>query len=118
MRCRVIMSHVLGGGKIAEVGDILDLPESVAIQRIHAGRCIPAPETPPESASSGVPGGAPAPPIRAGGGTRPSGSPTPADVAPPAPEDPPASSASEASTEDDNADEPLGGRKRPPRARR
>lgn len=48
-RVRVIRSHVLGAGRYAEVGDILDLPEAVAIERVNNGSCEPAP-APPEPA--------------------------------------------------------------------
>ena len=48
-RVRIIRSHVLGAGRYAEVGDILDLPEHVAIERINNGSCEPAP-APPEPA--------------------------------------------------------------------
>jgi hypothetical protein len=41
--------HVLGAGVFARVGDILDLPEHVAIERISNGSCEPAP-APPEPA--------------------------------------------------------------------
>ena len=42
-RVRVIRSHVLGAGRYAEVGDILDLPEGTAIERMHSGSVEPAP---------------------------------------------------------------------------
>lgn len=48
-RVRVVRMHVLGAGVFARVGDILDLPEAVAIERISNGSCEPAP-APPEPA--------------------------------------------------------------------
>jgi len=86
MRVQVVTRHTLGGGAIAEVGDLLDLPERVAIERIHTGRCIPAPAAPPETEGSGVPGGARAPSATpAGGGAGSAEARPPADGAPPAP---------------------------------
>ncbi len=46
-RVRVIRSHILGAGRYAEVGEILDLPERVATERITNGSVEPAP-LPPE----------------------------------------------------------------------
>ena len=48
-RVRVVRSHILGANRFAEVGDILDLPEHTAIERISNGSCEPAP-APPEPA--------------------------------------------------------------------
>jgi hypothetical protein len=118
MRVQVIQSHTLGGGKIAEVGDILELPDGVAIERIHYGRVIPAPFDPPEASASGVPGGAATPPSSpAGGGAEQSDRPAAADAAPPASDDPPANDLEGEGDDDDLEDEPAG-RKRPGRARR
>jgi hypothetical protein len=101
------MSHVLGGGKIAEVGEILDLPDRVARERIHYGRVE---EVPPEAPISGASEGA-RPPSPPGGGAAGAGTEYPAGTAPPAPDpsegeepaedDDPAPDDPEASPEDD-----------------
>jgi HK97 family phage major capsid protein len=74
-RVRVTRSHVLGAGRYAEVGDILDLPEHVAVERIGNGSCEPAP-APPEPAPEAPAGRralGPTPPARpaAGAPTKP-----------------------------------------------
>jgi hypothetical protein len=46
VRVRVVRSHVLGWNRFAEVGDILDLPESVAVERVNNGSCELAPQDP------------------------------------------------------------------------
>ena len=55
-RVRVIRSHVLGVNRYAEVGDVLDLPDAVAIERIHNGSVEPAPPEPAPEAPEGAEG--------------------------------------------------------------
>lgn len=64
VRVRVTRGHVLGAGRYAEVGQLLDLPEGVAIERIGTGACEPAPAEPataPQVAAAAPP--APAAPV-------------------------------------------------------
>ena len=56
VRVRVIRSHILGASRFAEVGDILDLPEGVAIERMHSGSVEAAPPEPaPEAPAAADP---------------------------------------------------------------
>lgn len=60
VRVRVIRSHILGANRFAEVGDILDLPEGTAIERMHSGTVElappePAPEAPAPPAAPAEP---------------------------------------------------------------
>lgn len=78
---RVLRSHIVGPGQIAEVGDVLELPEHVATLRINIGMCEPAPAEPPPPVADAVPAaaadaGAPDPVGPSGPAGGPAGPPT------------------------------------------
>lgn len=114
VRVKVIRSHILGAGRFAEVGDILDLPEHVATERITNGSVEPAPPEPTlESPSSdGDIPGIPSDPAPEGLAAQSADSPTETGAPPPTlptPEEVAAAAAAAASgTTSSSAAEPAG----------
>lgn len=57
MKVRFVREHLLGGGKVGKVGDVVDLPELEARRKVSMGYAENAPEESKQAPPAAPPGG-------------------------------------------------------------